>query len=105
MSALVRLGPCRAQIVLGKRHGREPVSTPKVIAGTYDTQLKNTFARIEALDWGGAVTPISTTTGSKEIIPGSQYGGTKPTEMIWLGNHEPNINTGRATAPRTSSPG
>jgi hypothetical protein len=65
-----------------------------VIAGTYDTQLKNTFARIEALDWGGAVTPISTTTGSKEIIPGSQYGGTKPTEMIWLGNHEPNINTG-----------
>lgn len=67
---------------------------PAVIAGTYDTVLKNTFARIEALPWGAAVTPISTSTGSKEIIPGSQYGGTKPTEMIWLQNHEPNINTG-----------
>lgn len=55
----------------------------------YDDALRATFARIENLDWGGQVTKITNSSGG--IVAGSEYGGTKPTEMIWTVT-EPNIN-------------
>lgn len=68
----------------------------QVINGDHDTNLKSTFVRLHALDFGGAVTSIATS--GTEVIPGSQYGGTKSTVIWWLGNHEPNINTDGSNA-------
>jgi hypothetical protein len=65
----------------------------KVASGALDDQIKSMFNRIESLDWGGNVVPIYPP-GSSLPIPGSTFGGKKPTELWYLFCHEPNINTG-----------
>jgi hypothetical protein len=61
-------------------------------AGYIDTQLKNMFSKVHALPFAQGVTPVSTTTGSKEAIPGSTKKGVTPSEVVLCPlSHEPNI--------------
>lgn len=62
--------------------------------GHFDDDFKATLARIYALPFGAAVTPVNTTTGSKLPIPGSTKGGVTPSEVVLVPlNHEPNITS------------
>lgn len=71
-----------------------------VAAGYIDAQFKSTFSRIHGLSFGGPVTPVNTTTGSKEPIPGSTKKGTTPTEVVLVPvSHEPNIGATQFGTP------